>query len=392
MSDIMQKSMLMETKTKGTKKPSKRALIRDFWIKVEQIILEEYLTIKQLNLPMRNSYYHIREILSRKLKLNEINDFQYNYFLKKETYEYYVSDKWTAWEKKHKIERPQAKDVTIAYYEYNTKSLAYIDDFEFDFSRFQGFIFIEKSGLVQYLKPLTKHGWVLLAGEGFATREVRELISKKYPKKPILILHDWDKSGEDIHSVFEKGSKRTEHLELNFGNITDLGLREKDVIELNLPMEPESLKYRDKHPERTELDSLTVLYSRLGIENPTLWFVVKRMKEEGIPLSKEEWSSHIELETEIAFQLLEKITSIIRPLIHEQVSKTKEIQVIESILQDESLDDLGVDDLFIDIIKRYIANAEFIGKEEEEAKILIKTGIMEKTNFVRKKPEFHNGD
>lgn len=309
-------------------------LVRKTWNIIETIILEEYETIKDLT--MRNSYYHLLPILTEIMQEGKISYEQFKYF--ESNYEYYQSDKWPAWEKKHGITRPVSKDPTIGLYNAEKRVFAYAKDDDFDFYRARGFIFIEKSGFLNELEELSHNGWVILAGEGFASREIREQIAAKHPDKPILILHDLDCAGETIQTVWENGSRRTEHLDLKFDNIIDLGLTPEDVEELDLPRQPEVAKYRDKRKWRYEINALTVLKRRDNIKNPIFWYIVKKMHTLGIPICKEPRSREVLMHVLLNFNLKELFDPYF-----DQIIK-KEIEVLED--KDEEVQDVIFDDEF----------------------------------------------
>ena len=353
------------------------------WKIVEEIVLAEYPLIKEQH--MRDSFYHIREALSKEID-KKITTEQYYYFL--ENFAHYRDNKWPSWEKKHGIVRPTCKDPSYALYNANLRGLAFVKEGEFFFHRCQGFIFIEKSGLISQLDLLSSYGWVILAGQGQSARETREQIAKHYPDKPILVVHDFDYSGKQIFDVFEKGSTRTEHLDLKFENVVDLGLRKKDVEELDLPIEPEAEKYKDKQKWRVELNALTML-TRRNIKNPLLWYIVKRMKEEGIPLYKEEQSSFIALKWKIGFEIHEALEKITNQIIAEVLENVKDEQIIDVVLTDSF--DLMTTDEFRDKIKklseRYLNEAEYIDTSEAEQTILFTAQVIDKIKLPpRRKP------
>lgn len=367
-----------------------RKLVNTLWSVVEEIVLAEYSLIQDMH--MRNSFYHLREILSKEIGTRITID-QYNYFLEK--YEYYQSDKWPSWEEKHRIIRPTSKDPTLALYNGLLQALAYIDESSFFFSRCQGFLFIEKSGFINDLKILSSHGWVVLAGQGFCTRETREQIAKNYPDKPILVVHDFDYSGNQMFDVFDKGSKRTKHLDLTFDNVFDIGLNKEDIEELDLPLEPESEKYRDQQKWRVELNALTVLVTRKNIKNPLLWYVVKRMNEEGIPLHKEEESSWVALKWAITFEIRETLENIIDPIITEVLEDVKSEPIIDVALVKSF--DLKTTDEFKEGIKklseRLLEKAEYIDSFETEQKILFESQVIDELRTqARRRPELEKED
>jgi 5S rRNA maturation endonuclease (ribonuclease M5) len=281
--------------------------VREFWGEVEKILVNgEYEIIKQLKLSLRNSWYHLLTFVSQLLEKGVINDRQFFYWQQKQAYDTFTQSKWVSWERKYNWVRPHAKDPTTAIYRGNLRDLnqeGYI--LESELGDFQGFMFIEKSGFLDDLKLLSKYGWCILAGQGFSTRELRETIKKTFSDKPIVVLHDYDIAGASIYEVFEKGSIRTEHIDLTFENMIDLGLREVDVEEFNLPKAPESAKHLKKNPNawRVELNALTILYQTHGIKNPLLWYVAKRMFEEGLPLFEEPDSFFDKVESHLRWSI-----------------------------------------------------------------------------------------
>ena len=367
-----------------------RKSVSVLWNVVEEIVIDEYSIIKTKD--MRNSFYHVREALSKEIG-TRITTEQYYYFLEK--YEYYQSDKWPSWEEKHGIIRPTSKDPTLALYNGRLQGLAFIEENEFYFNRCQGFLFIEKSGFVKELKMLSSYGWVVLAGQGFCTRETREQIAKNYPDKPILVVHDFDYSGKQIFDVFDKGSKRTRHLDLTFENVIDLGLRLEDIEELDLPLEPESEKYREQQKWRVELNALTVLTTRKNIKNPLFWYVVRRMNEEGIPLHKEEESSFDALNWAIRFEIREVLEEITDQIIAEVLENVKDEPIIDVVLADSF--DLITTDEFKESIKklseRYLEQAEYIDTLETKQTILHAAQVIDELKLPeRRKPIFEEDD
>lgn len=283
-----------------------RAEVKDFWERIEKILVGgEYQEIKKLELSMRNSYYHLLTFVGEMYDNGVINESQLNYWNQEEAYNFYTQDKWSQWEKAHNWQRPPAKDPTKAYYRNDLVDLTLSNgDLAFLLRRARGFIFVEKSGFLQDLKLISSYGWCVLAGEGFSSRELRETIMRSFSERPIVVVHDYDVAGSMIHDVFEKGSRRTEHLDLTFEYVIDLGLRLEDVEELTLPKAPESRRVRVKNPDawRVELNALTILNKRKGIKNPLLWYVAKRMYEEGLDLFEETQKLHQALIAHIRHQ------------------------------------------------------------------------------------------
>jgi len=290
----------------GWHKCSKTEVI-EFWKKIEGILVNgEYQEIKKQKLSMRNSYYHLLTFVAEMFDNKEISEDQLYYWNQEEAYNFFTQDKWSQWEKKHEWKRPKAKDPTTAYYRGDLLDLTLQDyDLVLKLKRSRGFIFMEKAGFLQDLKLISKYGWCILAGQGFSSRELRETIMRNFPDRPIIVLHDFDIAGGMIHAVFTEGSKRTEHLDLTFDNVLDLGLREIDINELNLPKAPEARRVREKNPDawRVELNALTILSRTKNLKNPLLWYVAKRMYEEEMDLFEITQKLHAALISHIRHQI-----------------------------------------------------------------------------------------
>ncbi len=354
----------------------------ELWKVVEQIVLEEYDFIK--NMYMRNGYYHIRERLSKQIG-KTITHKQFCRFEVK--YDYYQSDKWPSWEKEHGIVRPICKDPTFALYNGNNKPLAYIEPGEFDFPRCQGFIFIEKSGFLNDLKLLSHYGWIILAGQGYSSREVREQLDRSYPDATILLVHDNDGAGRKMVSNFFDGTKRTKHLNLKFPNAFDLGLRDEDVEEFDLPKEPETKKYRNEREWRVELNALTVLITRRNIKNPLFWYITKRMKEEGIALYKEEQSSIEALKWAIRFRIESAIGKIVEEIVTKTISSVKDELLIEVALPEEKGIKIAEEQVR-ELAQFYLEGAEYVDLKETEQDVLFESQVIsEKEEIQRRRPE-----
>ncbi len=283
-----------------------RKEVKDFWTKIEKILIKgEYKEIKRMELSMRNSYYHLLTFVGEMYDKGSINERQLNYWNQEEAYNFFTQDKWSQWEKNNSWKRPKAKDPTKSYYREDLLDLTLTDkELQYQLRRSRGFIFVEKSGFLQDLKLISSYGWVVLAGEGFSSRELRETIMRNFSERPIVVVHDYDIAGGMIHDVFKEGSRRTEHIGLIFPNVLDLGLRLEDVDELNLPKAPESRRVREKNPDawRVELNALTILNRSKKINNPLLWYVAKRMYEEGLDLFEESQKLHDALISHIRHQ------------------------------------------------------------------------------------------
>jgi 5S rRNA maturation endonuclease (ribonuclease M5) len=366
--------------------------VKEFWKQIEEILVNgEYQEIKRQKLSMRNSYYHLLTFVAELFENKEINENQLYYWNQEEAYNFFTQDKWSQWEKRNEWKRPKAKDPTTAYYRGDLLDLTLEDHaLVSKLRRSRGFIFMEKAGFLQDLKLISRYGWCILAGQGFSSRELRETIMRNFPDRPIIVLHDFDIAGGMIHDVFTEGSKRTEHLDLTFENVIDLGLREIDIEELNLPKAPESKRVREKKADawRVELNALTILSRTHNIKNPLLWYVAKRMYEEEMDLYEEAQKLHEALINHIKHQIWISIYSRATDLIREAIKLFNiEDDDITEILRSEHSNynyfqesELKVlDQYFMEIIIREI---EPILKEGEEyAKELLEKAEVDMNEF-----------
>lgn len=90
---------------------------------------------------------------------------------------------------------------------------------------------------------------------------------------------------------------------------------------LALPTQLEVKKHRAERSMRCELESLTVLKSRYGIQNPFLDYVVTRMIQKGIKLSPTSVDKKLLLQEAIVSELTDKLEEIITSTVVEFVNK-----------------------------------------------------------------------
>lgn len=247
------------------------------WSVVEDLILDRYEQV--VDVRMRGSYYLIREWLEP-LRGDRIIDAEYDYFV--EQYEYYRDDFWPRIEERHGIRRPETKPPTIVIEDGTEFTEAHIPE---AWGRARGFIFVEKSGMAEDLTALSNHGWLIVAAQGESTRTFREAAANDGTDRPILVVTDADFYGGSIAESLAGHSDRTEHLEL-WRDLDDrvdgLGLTQADADALDLPRERDPTQSPDEW--RTELDALTVLKEREGIDEPLLAYVAAKMDQRDIPL------------------------------------------------------------------------------------------------------------
>lgn len=248
------------------------------WSVVEELILERYDQVKDER--MRDSYYLLREWLEPKRDAGEISDDEFDYFV--ENYEYYRDGFWPRAEKNHGIRRPETKPPTVVIERGEEYTESRIED---AWERARGFLFVEKSGMAEDLELLSEHGWLIIAAQGESTRTFREKAANDGTDRPILVVTDADFYGGGITESIKGHSDRTEHLDLARKlehRVQEVGLTQDDADALDLPRERDPTQSPDEW--RTELNALTVLKERRGVENPLLCYVSAKMAAEDIPL------------------------------------------------------------------------------------------------------------
>lgn len=248
------------------------------WSVVEDLILDNYDRVKDER--MRSTYYLLREWLESERDAGRIEDAEFDYFV--ENYEYYRDDFWPRIEERNGIRRPETKPPTIVIDQGDEYTEQRIEDAWY---RARGFIFVEKSGMAENLTPLSRHGWLIVAAQGESTRTFREKVATDDTDRPVLAITDADFYGGGITESLKGHSDRTEHLglwkELD-DRVQAIGLSQKDADALDLPEERDPTQSPDEW--RVELDALTVLKDRLGIEDPLLSYTVAKMQVLDIPV------------------------------------------------------------------------------------------------------------
>ena len=269
------------------------------WASVEKIILKHYSELKTERL--RDGYYIVREYLSEDyLKNKKIAMKEFEHFSSNQGYSTYKDDLWVSIEKQKGLPRPEAKPLGMIYSLGQELPISKFDDV---YERSRGFIFVEKAGEADDIKELSNHGWAIVAGQGFSTRLMRELL--KEDKRPVLVLHDADIAGNWIFKIFDVGSRRTKHLKLWLNNVTDLGLTEQDATLLGLPSQPEAKKYKKQKKIRYELSAFSVLKHKLGLKNPVLAYTVAKMKEKGFRVTPSPEELQVLLAKKIELRVIE---------------------------------------------------------------------------------------
>jgi len=260
---------------------------KHLWNCVRETIKNNYQHISIKSASLRESFYIVRDILSKKyLQGGKLSKEEFDYFATDEkAYGYYTQDIWTYFEKNFGYVRPDAKHIGLSYWkelEYTINELNFLD------SQARGYIYVEKEGIAQRLKQLSNYGWCVVAAQGQATREIRKLI--KQDGRPCLIIHDYDPDGEIIAEAIKNKTRRTAHLDIALtDNAIDIGLNDEQVDFLrriyDIPTQPLPTKWKNKWKRdyRVELSAFAVIECESG--NAVLDFFKTELKRRDIPLS-----------------------------------------------------------------------------------------------------------
>lgn len=108
-------------------------------------------------------------------------------------------------------------------------------------NRFQAVLFIEKEGFLPLFEAVhlaEKYDLAIMSSKGLSTTAARTLVDRLCGENnlPLLVLHDFDKSGFSILGTIHRDNRRYEFA--NEINVIDLGVRLEDVREHNLQSEP----------------------------------------------------------------------------------------------------------------------------------------------------------
>ena len=248
------------------------------WNSVKEIIKDHYVEIMNKSKSLRDSFYIVRRYLAEYQQVGKITPEIYNLFdTEEDAYRYYTQDIWTCLERIG-FKRPDAKPVGICYWEENTYTTDLISSY---LPQARGFIYVEKEGIADKIKEISNYGWVIVASQGQATRQIRKLI--KRTGKPCLIVHDYDPDGETISNSIIHPTRRTTHLNLENSNAKELILNDDQINFLveyyNVPTQPLPNKWvgKWKRDYRVELSAFTVIDTHSG--NAVLDFVKSQIKK-----------------------------------------------------------------------------------------------------------------
>jgi hypothetical protein len=122
-------------------------------------------------------------------------------------------------------------------------------------NRFQAVLFIEKEGFLPIFaaaRLAERFDLAIMASKGLSTTAARTLIDRLCGenKLPLLVLHDFDKSGFSILGTLKRNNRRYRFT--NEVNVIDLGVRLDDVQEYDLESEPVTYGKSDPAPNLRE--------------------------------------------------------------------------------------------------------------------------------------------
>jgi hypothetical protein len=127
-------------------------------------------------------------------------------------------------------------------------------------NRFGAILFIEKEGflpLFERVKLAEKYDLGIMSTKGMSVVAARRLADRVCGENriPLLVLHDFDKSGFSILGTLTRSNDRYRYL--NRIKVIDLGLRLKDVIERGLESESVDIRASDDFSENLRRNGAT---------------------------------------------------------------------------------------------------------------------------------------
>lgn len=367
---------------------ARRKHLKHLWSVVESLIVDHHKTILERSIRgvrgsrgIRASYYIVGDLLGPLIG-KEITIDDYNWYLTRQGYATYRDDIWPKIEQAHGLERPPAKAIGVVFdngQEHTIKRLERV------WNQARGFIFVEKTGEAEDIQELSDFGWTIIAGQGYPTRLMRQLL--KDDTRPVLALHDWDQDGQGICRALGVKTRRTAHLDIALGNrVIDLGLHENHINSLKLPLRPSPPKYKGK--PRVEMSSLNVLVTRMGLENPVLAYTVACMLIKGLKLSPTELPRQQLLESHIRWLLTEGLEPVVEAAIEWVMKQTKiRGSAVEAVLTNEMYAVPGLREKLIEVAMQFLGKIEWRQEDHFHNEALKRFGHKDLIKALKKKQE-----
>ncbi|MBA7609860.1 hypothetical protein ES703_17055 [subsurface metagenome] len=301
-----------------------KRVYKRLWNTVRQIIRANYELIATQSIRgvkgsrgIRASYYIVGDLLEPYLQEGKITREDYDWYISKQGYASYRDDIWPKLEQQEGLKRPEAKALGIVYdqgTEYPISHLINVWD------QARGFIFVEKAGDAELIQELSDFGWTIVAGQGYPTRLMRQLL--KQDTRDVMAMHDWDRDGLGIYRALGFTTRRTWHLDIDLGNrVIDIGLNKEDIEALDLPTRPGPKKYGGA--PRAEISALHVLTRRWGIENPVLAYAVASLLVRGYRLSPTEKPKEDMARAHLQWALTEGIRGVVTKAVKAIMAENK---------------------------------------------------------------------
>lgn len=313
------------------------------WATVRKVIKKNYDLMKDVR--VRDAYYITRDLVAPLIG-TEITQEDYDWLVTRQGYNSLRDDIWPSLEQKEGLQRPDAWPEGIAIDNGVIKPLLDLErnmklGLKYVWDQARGFIFVEKRGVAEKLKPLSNYGWTIFAGPGYPLRLIRKLLKEEEKKRPVLALHDFDRDGWGIYRALGFKTRRTKHLDIALGErVTDLGFTEDQVTKLNLPSQPSPPKYKGE--PRTELSALAVLKTRMGIDDYYLAFVVAAMILKGVMLSPTEVDKTDMMKRHLRWALTKGLKGVVEEAIKEIMEELEGEEEFEGTAVEGQAEDLEI--------------------------------------------------
>ena len=251
------------------------------WRRAVELILKYRKRIEEAA-DLREAFYYLRGIAWKHGYVDVYQRLQ-----KEERYDYFTQDILSRLEAWGVIKsRPPARPVGFYLKEGVLKFIT--DILRENMDKYKGIIFVEKESVAKRLAELSEIGYMVMAGQGYPTRLMREAAKRG----KLFVLHDADRFGNNIYRVFVEGAKRLKRISRDYAmrwivkHARDLGLAYDDAEKLGLDPEPEPeqprrRRRRRKYGKRYELQALIKLQIEHNITNPYLAYAAYKLEQLG---------------------------------------------------------------------------------------------------------------
>lgn len=313
------------------------------WSVVKKLILQYHETLQDEFI--RDAYYILGDRLGFLIG-KEISQEEYDWYGTDQGYATLRDDVWPLMEQKHGLQRPKAWPLGVVFDQGVEKPLSKLSEdmelgLEYVWDQARGFIFVEKGGVAKKLQELSNYGWTICAGKGYPERLMRKLLKEEEKQRPVLVFHDWDRDGQGIYEALGFETRRTKHLDIALGDrVTDLGLTEEHVKILKLPTRPSPPKYKGK--PRVEISALSVLKTRMDIENPIMAYIVAAMIAKGLMLSPTEVNKIDMMKRHMRWLLTEGLSDVVEKAVEEVIEKIEDEEKFQGTAVKGELETLKV--------------------------------------------------